>query len=390
LSMLFASFYLNRWRMPPVFLRGRRPVSKWGRYVDTLPSIDDVYRMYREAGERPNVAVATGPYQAGDDEKRVVVDIDAVSLSEEEKRGVERALAREGFVVVDTPRGMHLHFKTRDEVYALTLNYERRHVGEGAGLQPHLWTSPPSVRPLGGGDVHVYRFVLPDGRATAKYSSSLAEAVELKTMSLAEASMVLEGLLGVTLRAYRPGAAQAGAPPAPRPAGHEPESRRPIFFDMQEFHARVFNFPLPTPVARILYAYYTGLGLETLAAEVAAKNPAAMQGPVPHGSRFLAAAEYVLFVTHLVANVRWDELVEPLRYGITDWPEDEGARLDRKLSYLLLFSDDGYVYPRYGGLGALRPLGLCNGCPWSYMCDKWGAKPWKYVRRLYDMMMGLT
>ena len=326
-TLLFALAYLDRWHMPPIFIRNQKPLTQWEQLTESLPSRDEVVKTYRgiQRREKLGVAVATGPYQAGDDEKRAVIDIDVMDVSDEEKRKIETALAREGFVVVDTPRGMHLHFKVRDDVYAVAVTVGRQHVGEGGALLRHLWTSPPTGRMLDKG-FHVYRFVLDDGTATAKYSVNLLDRIELGTFTLNEASMVLEALLGATVTQYRPSVAAAA--PA-RVKGEPLEGWKPLFYDMDEFHARIVNVPLPNPVARILYNYYTGIGADTLAAEVAAKNPvvAADPSPVPHGTRFLAAAEYVLFVTHLVAMARWEEVLEPLEYGVEDWPEARARHL---------------------------------------------------------------
>ena len=385
-SLLYALYYLDHWRMPPVFIDAkRRPVASWAEFTDTLPSRDDVINMYRGIGNRKHigVAVATGPYQSNEAEKSAVIDVDAIDLSQEEKVKVMVSLAKEGFVVVDTPRGFHLHFKTRDNAYGLSLTFGRSHVGEGAILLRHLWTSPPSVRPAGQG-FHVYRFVLPDGTMTAKYSAKILEKIELSTMSLDEAGMILDAMLGVELKGYRPSEAARREVKDAAPI----DAWDPIFYDMDEFHAKITNFPLPVPIARILYNYYISIGADTLAADIAAKLPGVELSPIPHGARFLAAAEYTLFVSHLVARATWEELLEPLMYGVEDWPDDEGVTLDKKLSYLVLFSDDGYVMPRYSGLGSLRPVMLCDGCPWRYMCDNRGAKPWRHVARMYRLMYG--
>jgi len=376
--------YLTRWGYNIVYFGRGKPVSSWNRYADEPMTVDVLRHMYllarREWGGEPQrVAVATGPYQEGRRWHNIVVDIDEVGQHKEE---VERMLSREGYVVVSTRRGLHVHAQipASEGLYAVAVKDEQgEKVGEGAALQRHLWDSPPSKRPLAAG-WYTYAFVLPGGRRLARYDPKALDGYDPPRVSLRDLESSIDAVLGYRLIRFRP-RRRTG----PEPSG-DPVRHKPVFQDVEEFLARAPNLLLPTPVARILYNYYASVGAHPLANLVALRNPYLTRyiplSPVPHGERFLAASEFALYVAHLTAWVRWGDLLEILAAGIEDWPDDDGMPLDRKLEYLFLFDETGtYVYPRYNGLGALRPLGHCPTCIYKSECDR-RVPPWAPARKI--------
>jgi len=410
--LMFGKYYVSSWRVNVVYTSQTNvPVTgKWGDIAEEPLKEPDVFKLYHEAvrqlgGPPPRIAIVTGPYQdrLDADFYSAVLDIDELGqMSREEKAALEVQLAREGLVVVSTPRGIHLHFRLprSRRVYAFSLVRETEEgklekVGEGASLQKHLWTSPPSRRAASaGGGFHTYSFVLPSGERLARYDHAKLRKLEPPLATLEEVGEVLESYLGYRIVAYSP---EAGAAPGGlKFKGEEVGLRvKPLFRDLEDFHARIHNYPLPAPVARILFNYYRAVGAEVLADALLARNPALVreQGPIPRGSRFLAAAEFALFVAHMVAFARYRDIMEMLQHGVEDFPADEGAPLDRKLRYLFLYDEETgeYVYPRYSGLGAMRPVAFCGECLWRGECDARGAAPWKHLRRLARRMaLGMT
>lgn len=396
--MLHAKLY-HGWGYNVVFADWRSrpaPTVEWTPLYQRRQTIREVVDLYMESKGRlgrepPILAVLTGPYQEEYDEINVVIDVDMEGVPRDRKMELENHFAKEGFVVVSTPRGFHLHFRVprSERVYMITLTDVSeggvKHAGDGAGLQPHMWTSPPSKRPLTG-TFFTYSFVLPDGRRYSGFSVSTFKGYEPPTLSFGEVAREIESLLGYRVTRFTVEEwEEKKRAPAVAEAGEY--VYRPIFTSIDEFHRRIINYPLPLPVARVLFNYYRGVGAVSYANLVARRNPALkyFRGPVPHGERFLVAASFTLFVAHTVFMPRFRDITGMLQYAIEDWPEDEGMPMDRELRHLLLFDDKEkeYVLPRYGGLGPLRPpLYYCERCFWRGTCGKYGAKPWRWVRKL--------
>lgn len=106
---------------------------------------------------------------------------------------------------------------------------------------------------------------------------------------------------------------------------------------------------------------------------------------VPHGKRKLVSATFTLFVAHVVDKVKYEDIMNILSYSIEDFPQDT-VPLNKVMRYLLLADKDGYVYPRYSGLGSMNLLQVlgdfCTSrCPYGRMCR--GRSPWKYFRKEY-------
>ena len=406
---MLAKYYVQKWNYNVLFMSFTNvpltPTGKWGDIAENPMTYRDIVEHYKYATNKlgrtpPRVAMITGPYQekVDGDFYNVVIDIDDLgSISVDEKAGIEKQFAREGYVTVSTPRGIHLHFRVprNTKIYMLSLvrqNLEGKleKVGEGASLQKHPWTSPPTRRVLSADKkFHTYSFVLPNGKRFARHDLTLLEKIEMNTMSIKSVEDDLESLLGIRIIKFSP--SEQGKPPTSIGKFDDTTIKvKPIFLDLSEFHARIHNYPLPIPVARILFNYYKSIGIDTLAGEILARNPPLTKDnrPIPHGQRFLASAEFALFVSHLVVSVSFNDILEMLRYGVEDFPEDEGTTLDRKLRYLFLFDETGeYVYPRYSGLGALRPTSFCVNCIWREECDNRGASPWFHFRRVVQRIV---
>jgi len=401
--LMFGKYYVTEWKVNVVYTSQTNiPYTGQWKDISEEPMTEaDLMNVYYETEKHlknlPRLTIVTGPYQEKlTDFYNVVIDIDDLGpISKEEKKALEEQLAGEGLVTVSSPRGVHLHFRiprTR-KVYAISLVKENEEgkmekVGEGAALQKHLWTSPPTRRVISADkQFYTYSFVLPNGERFAKYDLKLLEKLKPPLMTLDDVGNIIESLLGYRIVSYSP--EKGVAPKDLKIKGEELGIRvKPIFKDMDEFHARIHNYPLPIPAARILYNYYKYAGAPSLANSILAKHPPLMKdnNPISHGMRFLASAEFALFVAHLTSFVKFEEILEVLQYGVEDFPVDEGMPIDRKLRYLFLFDDETgeYVFPRYSGLGSLRPIFFCEECLWKGECDKRGASPWNQIRRLVE------
>ena len=402
---LLGMHYVSKWKMNVVFTSQTNIpiVGKWGNLSQTPMNeaifsslYNETIRVLKRTPSR--LTLVTGPYQEQiPDFYNVVIDIDDLgSVTKDEKMAIEQQMAKEGYTVVSSPRGLHLHFRVRKntKIYALTLSRENEEeklerVGEGASLQKHLWTSPPSKRVLTlDKRFFTYSFVLPDGKRFAKYDLKLLKEIEPPIVSLSDIKNTLESFLGYKIVTYSPSEATSNIKiPDIKDFGMR---IKPIFVDLEEFHARVHSFPLPVPVAIILYNYYKSIGAESLASDVLYINPSLMENnePISHGQRFLASAEFALFVAHTVAFVKFSDIIKMLQYGVEDFPLDEGTPLDRKLKYLFLFDEKTgeYVFPKYGGLGALRPTAFCINCFWKGDCNNKSPTPWGHFRRFVQLI----
>lgn len=398
--LLFAKFYNMKHRYNVMFTDYRNTLMiKWEDVASKPQSIQDIMNLYetmnREARKHNlrniGLAVVTGSYQREFDDRvyNGVIDIDSVSFPDTDaKISLAKQLAREGFMVVNTVRGLHLHFKTKDEdVYAITLSDTNtgNKAGEGGVFWNHLWMSPPSKRPIGQ-RFFTYTIVTPRGEHIATFDDRKLNSIEIAVMSVNEVSNLLESMFGIEVKRF---SAKVGPGKLGKEYSGQPVQRlHYIYSNIESFIYSIHNFQLPKPVAIILYNYYKAHGHYVASNNVLLRSLAGREyGPVPHGIRFLASAEFTLFVAHLVSYVRFKDILEILSYGVEDFPHDSNGRLDSKLKYLLLFDETGeHVIPRYGGLGSLRPLHYCDTCLWREECLTKNTTPWaityRFIRRL--------
>ena len=377
--------YLRVWRVPVVFQApdGAAPYP-WGEYSRRLPGERELAELYSRAlrhGGALGLAVATGPWQASSDAPHVVVDVDRPPRDRE---SAMRSLAREGLVVVETRRGFHVHARVRGwRPYALALKRRRgdgwEHVGEGAALMPHLWTVPPSARVYDDGSRFRYRFVLPGGGRAGPEAVARGELAP-PTLSREEFEELVSLYASATL--------SEASPRGPAPRGLPEEGgplKTPLFRSVAELVASAPGGLLPRCVSWVLEAYAMERGVQWLFEELAAlPHGEELARRVPVGGRFVVAAAFALFLAHTVENVTFEDITEFLSAALEAWPDDEGAPMDRKLSYLLLSDPEGAVYPRYAGLGPLSPAQvhpwLCEKCLLWRECG--GRSPWGAYRRM--------
>ena len=370
--------FVKRWRLPAflAFPDHTFPTSV-SRYGSVLPSFDELLEAYRIVSKRSKnyrVVVFTGPLQ--EKYHNIVIDIDVLpeGFTVGRKRELLSAMSRKGLVLVDSPRGFHVHARVRDPPYMVEiLNDEEKHVGEGASLQFHSWTIPPTVRRVETSNgTMMYRYVwVYNGVRTSNFPPSPPEE-----MSLSELSDILEAMVGYRIVASRP---SEQSMPGTGGAAGPLTGWEPVYETVEDmFYATSDPRILPPPVRVALYLYAKSAGWDTSNWDYYLSHAR----PFPTGMRFLAGAEIVLFLSHTVASLRWEELDRILSVSLQGYPHDKGERLDRKLSRLLIIDEDGRVRPRYSGLGPFRPpISVCKECPYSSMC-RVRATPWKHYVRL--------
>ena len=374
-----------------------RPLHGWREYAEHGMDPATVRSLYREHVEKPGrqalrLAVLTGPYVEGSERHFVVVDVDSPPVAGEgQALELMKAFAREGYQVVRAVRGFHVHaFLPRGESppYMFTVYTEegggRKTVGEGGSLFPHPWSTVPSLRPLGNTWAR-YSFVLPDGSTVSRFEEYLKRRKELEppTVSLTGLVEDLSFLLSAKVAFYK---AEKVAPTATVQADEGVARRSPVYQSFADFYAALASTPLPTCAAWVLHHYARESGDEFTAWSIASylqdMFPDIVE-KVPRGRRFLVASAAALFLAHVVEWLKFEEVLEAVKPALEGWPADEGATLDRKLAYLFLSSEEGYVYPRYGGLGSLTPLRVWNcadACVFGKMCK--GRNPWRPFIRL--------
>ena len=388
--LVYGLAYVKRWGAPviPADADGR-PLVAWRRYAEsgmTEAEYRKLFDAYIARGKRRvlRLTVATGLYQLGRTRRLVILDFDLVKGDRLE---TAKRFAELGYPTVLTPRGLHVAAATRDDIYALMLHYEDVdgdpvRAGEGASLQPHLWTMPPSKRWLDEDRqrLFIYSFVARDGSTVASVDELMAhpEVMELPLVTLRELAADVELVTGARLSHARPAADR----PAPRSIQGVPGgSKLGVFHDIDELLYTAPSTTLPACIAHVLYAYYTAVG-DTWKASIL-RSVYGVSGVVPHGSRFVVSAAFTLFAAHVVDFVKLDEIYEVLSVAVEDWPVDEGQSLDKKLAYLVLVDEQGYIYPRYSGLGPMCPLNagyqLCQRCPFRHYCR---CAPWYNYYRL--------
>ena len=388
----YALLYNQLYGLVVVFMSSKGvPLHEWRAYAETGMDAKTIEKTYfeimRSKRNVSRLAIVTGRYMQELEKPMLVIDVD--NIGDKDRDVLMKRFAKEGYQVVSTARGFHLHVfleKNENLPYIIRLYREaetgkRESVGEGGCLFPHPWTTVPS-RKLYKNRWVQYSFVLPDGSKIASYRKFIQNIrrLEPQTLTLGDVVEDLSLYLSAKVSFTKP---MAG--PVPKGMDREGvEKRYPLFRDLKEFYASVLSFYLPTCVAWVLYNYADAVGDSFTASAIGSYLQTIIGGlgKVPHGKRFLVAAAVALFLSHVIEWIKFDEILEVLQYGFEDWPEDEDGRLDKKLSYLFLVDEEGYVYPRYSGLGSLSPAQVmdCELCPYSRMCK--GRNPWKAFARV--------
>ena len=401
--LMYALYYTRNWGTAIAFMSANTgvPLHAWRTYASTGMSpkeAETLYLKHASSKRAVRLAILTGPYMANLEKPMIIIDIDNPPVdSKEEKKQLMKKLAREGYIIVNTPRGFHIHAfinrKTSNRlpyIISVTRSEEDKEktIGEGGVLHPHPWTSPPSVRNLGENRWFTYSFVLPDGRTFASYDVNLLRQLQSPIVSLDDLIDDLELYLMAKIGEYRP----LASGPVPKDSERETSRKKPVFYDLEEFIAHVGEVTLPRCVAWVLYHYINeGIGDEYRATRLLSMylDNEELMSKVPRGRRFLVAAATALFLAHVIEFVKFDEILEVLSYGIESWPYDDGQNLDYKLKYLFYADEEGYVYPRYSGLGALSPLqvlgeGFYTNCPFSRKCK--GRSPWRAFKSFFKKL----
>lgn len=398
--LMYALYYLRNWGTSIAFasIKGA-PLHPWRIYAEngmTPKEVENLYLTKASKKKAMRVTILTGPYMKKLERPMAIIDIDNPPIkTKEEKLELMKTLARNGYTVVNTPRGLHIHTflqKNENLPYIITVTRmdedKEKTIGEGGVLHPHPWTSPPSQRNLGENRWFVYGFVLPDGRMFSNYDINKLKEIEPPTVSVSDLIDDVELYLSAKVRTYAPMVAPGAK--LPRDSEEETAHKHPIFYNLEEFNAYVGEMVLPRCVAWVIYHYVNdGLGDELAASRLLAMylNEEELMNKVPYGKRFLVAATTALFLSHVIEFIRFDEILEVLSYGIEGWPSDDGGNLEQKLKYLFYSDQDGFVYPRYSGLGAISPLPVlgeefCSDlCPLSRRCK--ARSPWRAFKGFF-------
>lgn len=394
----FAKYYVENWGVNIVLMTPHgSPLYQWRQFESEKMQKEDVDRIWREHGDKIKaqpiiLAMVTGSYQAKSSKPAIVVDID--SISKERKQSAIKELLKIGYTVVDSPRGLHIHAFINDSkenlpyLLALYEDKERKNkTGEGGLLGTHLWNMPPSTRALAD-KWFTYRFALKDGQYLSTFDKEKLDSIMPPTVSLKEFISDMETVLAYNVSTYVP--IVAGSEGIKTEGELLTEGRHAIFTTTQEFLASAPSIPLPRCMAWVLYNYFNSISDIDSAEMILAQflDSDELRTLVPHGKRKLVSNAFTLFMAHLIENVTYEDIVNILSRAIEDFPKDSGMALDKAIKYLLYADKEGYVYPRYGGLGAmnLKPvLGeiFCDSshCPYYKTCN--GANPWKTLRKLY-------
>jgi len=377
------------------------PFHEWRQYADVGMKRSDVLTLYTEHVEKRRLnalrlAILTGPYIASLDRPVLVIDVDELPeeyRDKDKKMELMKSFAKEGYQVVHTPRGFHLTvFLDRSEKLPYVLRIFREDmegkkvsVGEGGSLFPHTWSTVPSLRPLEEGRWFRYVFITKNGERIAKYEKYVERLRDLEpaVMKLSDVVEDISFLLSAEVSFFEPYEGSGAVAPKIVEDRSSLTGKRPLYPDFETFYASAHNSPLPLCVAWILYHYSKEVGDEILRSYIVASYEGFdFEKKVPHGMRFLISAAVSLFLAHVIDWITFDEILSVLEPAIEDWPYDDGYPLHRKLSYLFLRDSNGYVYPRYGGLGSLTPVQVFNcadTCIYARMCR--GKNPWRpYIR----------
>ena len=396
--LMYALYYLKKWNTSVAFASiNGRPLHPWRIHAEKGMTIDELESYYFNIASKKQsmrVAILTGPYMSKIEKPMAIIDVDSPPIkSKKEKMDIMKSLSRTGYTVVNTPRGFHVHaFLSKGEKLPYILGVVReiegkkKTIGEGGVLFPHPWTSPPSQRNLGENGWFTYGFVLPNGDILTKYDIRKIKDIEPPEVSLSDLIDDLELYLSSSITTYNP----MVSPSVKLPSDNEEETtkKNPLFYDLNEFTAYLGELLLPRCVAWIMYHYVTeGMGDPLAGSRLLAMyiDGERMIRKVPLGKRFLVASVVALFLSHVIEFIKFDEILNVLSYGIEGWPDDDGGSLDQKLKYLFLADQEGYVYPRYSGLGSLTPITVLGQefctelCPLSRICQ--ARSPWRAFRR---------
>ena len=365
--ILYARLY-HQWGFNIIPMKTRKkPAIPWLEYSRRQQDVRELEELVAKA--RVGLAVVTGPYNVLNN---LVIDLDMEFLSVDERRRLAKQLVSHGLVVAETPRGLRVLARVNSPMDRVAVEYNGRLAGEGASRGVHLWTMPPTAE----GPAR-YCFVLPNNKRACSFTREVM-ALEPPKLALEELASILE-LYGVTLVVMK----STVTTPI---SGAEPRDtvKRPLFRRLDDLLRAATAYPLPAAVAKVISFYMRQVGHPAwkrvaLASGLRLEDVARVQ----HGERFLVASEFVLFIAHLVERVTLDEVYKILAEVIADWPTDAGEPLDRKLARLVVMDEKGFIHPRYGGLGAIRPpLTYCSRCFYQLNCNARGAKPWIYYRQL--------
>ena len=390
--------YVDGFGMVPVFVRDVEdqmvPVHRYRDDWITRPrSLDEVLSLYDRVRDRiDGVALATGPYNSLHDLGRGVIDVDDI-LGRDRDSIVKRISYR--YPVVVTRRGFHIHFliNSDSKPYMLRvtadLDDERKHIGEGGVLFPHLWTSPPSIR---GG--FVYKWVI-NGKELNNPIDVERELRKtnrdelLPVTDIDELSNDLTGVLDETIVVEEitgtggngTGITVLGGEGSAR-TGWKPFRK---IDDLLNIHKTIPPRHIPPCllefVTKTLYHYLdaksTAVNIWMIRRDIDYPG-----NKVPHGRRFLTLLTYTYLVLNLVEEPDIGYLND-IFYSITeDYPGDRGEPLDKKISRLVSGSVVNPV-PRYTTLGSMGEM-YCSKtyidkCPYRPLCLG-GKKPWLPVR----------
>jgi len=137
-----ARLYFDKWCVTPVPIKyeGDRqvPLLKWGALFDKEePVLVDKAELWVQAH-----GIAVLPRG-----NHVIVDLD-VFMNNEQRMNVAKYMSRQGYAVVITRRGLHIHFNVKQPVGELRLyDIDGNRVGEGGGSKyKHIWACPPTNR----------------------------------------------------------------------------------------------------------------------------------------------------------------------------------------------------------------------------------------------------
>ena len=133
----YGLWYIRSWGVAvvPASPKTGAPLARWGVYAESGMSVEEWLRLYRDARSRwPSgfrVAVVTGHYQARD--AVTIVDVDQLPEGVD-REAAARHLARLGYPVALTPRGLHVYARVEPAPHVLVVRGERgERLGEGAG-----------------------------------------------------------------------------------------------------------------------------------------------------------------------------------------------------------------------------------------------------------------
>lgn len=394
----FAKLYLSRWGLSSVFMTpSGTPLHPWREYADNGITEEELTKLWwtkvHGRGDELRLAVLTGAYLTRSEKPTVVIDVDNPPVSTpEEKLELMKTFARDGYLVINSPRGFHVHaFLTKDSKLPYVIRVEQEQpedgkpigLGEGAVLMPHTWTMPPSRRPLND-TWFTYTFVYPDGAQTSSYEKFSANPIDPVQVRLDDFISDLEMYLRCTVRTYHP--MEEGASGL-KELDSDIGLKKPLFYNLEEFLVTADSLVLPRCVAWVLIQYFFNIGDDYRASRIltAQIDSNELLVKVPRGKRKLVSVAYTLFISHIVDRTKYDEIIEILSYAVEDFPQDT-VPLNKALKYFLLADKDGYVYPRYAGLGSMNLLQVLGDfcttrCPYGRMCK--GGSPWKYFKREY-------